>query len=103
VHDDAKRVGNIGLDGSKAKVSPETTIATSESPRAIVLVKAVINTLTAFSHGEFPCWAKAGAASRSVKIVTRGDRSEKFSRYFRGTRFMRLSLSGSSFKRRGAP
>ena len=29
----------------------------------MVLVKAVSRTLTAFSHGEFPVWANAGAAS----------------------------------------
>ena len=38
----------------KANVRPATTIATSESPRAMVLVKAVIKTLTAFSQGELP-------------------------------------------------
>ena len=36
-------------------------MATRESPRAIVLVKACCRTLTAFSHGEL-AWAKAGAA-----------------------------------------
>src|ERR1700677_4848678 len=45
----------------KANVKPETTIATRESPRAIVLVNAVCRTFTAFSQGEFAC-AKAGAA-----------------------------------------
>src|SRR5580700_10625209 len=37
-----------------AKVRPDTTIATRESPRAIVLVKACWRTPTAFSHGELP-------------------------------------------------
>ncbi|MGC0779496.1 MAG: hypothetical protein WCD68_20050 [Candidatus Acidiferrum sp.] len=55
----------------KAKVRPATTIATSERPRAMVLVKAVWSTLTAFSHGEVP-WANAGEASRRpiAKAVT---------------------------------
>src|ERR1700730_12004704 len=52
----------------KAKVSPETTIATSESPRAMVLVKASWSTFTAFSQGEFP-WAKAGAARTTTKMA----------------------------------
>jgi hypothetical protein len=74
--DNVKRVGDIGLDGSKAKVRPATTMATSERPRAMVLVKAVIRTLTAFSQGEPPC-ANAGAARSSVKpSVTRGERSQ---------------------------
>src|SRR6185437_12742158 len=46
----------------KAKVRPDTTIATSDSPRAMVLVNAVSKTLTAFSQGELPAWANAGAA-----------------------------------------
>src|SRR6202167_3479519 len=50
----------------KAKVRPATTIATSERPRAMVLVKAVIRTLTAFSQGEAPC-ANPGAAKSNVK------------------------------------
>ena len=45
-----------------AKVNPDTTIATRERPRAIVLVNAVIKTLTAFSQGELPvACAKAGS------------------------------------------
>ncbi len=36
----------------KAKVSPDTTMATSDSPRAIVLVNACWRTFTAFSDGE---------------------------------------------------
>src|ERR1700733_16323607 len=86
-----------------ANVSPETTIATSESPRAIVLVKAVISTLTAFSHGELP-WAKAGIASKSTKqIAINGERGEKLARQLRRTRFMRLSLSPSNFTAREVP
>jgi hypothetical protein len=53
-----------------------------ETPRAMVLVKAVIKTLTAFSQGEVPVWAKAGAARRSVKpMVTRGERSQELRTY----------------------
>src|SRR5579872_6042340 len=46
----------------KANVKPETTIATRDNPRAMVLVNAVSSTLTAFSQGELPACAKAGAA-----------------------------------------
>src|SRR5579871_2000858 len=46
----------------KAKVRPDTTIATRDNPRAMVLVNAVSKTLTAFSQGELPVWANAGAA-----------------------------------------
>jgi hypothetical protein len=58
----------VCLDGANAKVSPETTIATSDSPRAMVLVKACCKTFTAFSQGEFAC-AKAGAASTSANAA----------------------------------
>src|SRR4030081_1932072 len=51
----------------KAKVNPETTMATSDSPRAMVLVKACCKTPTAFSHGEFAC-ANAGAARKNPAI-----------------------------------
>ena len=78
-------------------------MATSESPRAMVLVNAVMSTLTAFSQGELPCCAKAGAARRSTRqIASTGDRSEKLARQFRKARFMRLSLHRSDFKMRGA-
>src|SRR6266478_243104 len=53
----------------KAKVRPETTIATKERPRAIVLVNACCRTLTAFSQGEAP-WAKAGAANNRPRAAT---------------------------------
>src|ERR1700691_3352794 len=91
----------------KAKVRPATTMATSERPRAMVLVKAVIKTLTAFSQGEVPC-ANAGAARSSVKPrVTRGERSQEVRRYFERNRFMfGLSLSRPSFGKgplRGSP
>jgi hypothetical protein len=58
-----------------AKVRPETTMATSERPRAMVLVNEVCRTLTALSQGELPCWAAAGPARRSARpIVTRDER-----------------------------
>src|SRR5207245_4396382 len=50
------------------KVRPDTTIATKERPRAIVLVNACCSTLTAFSQGEAP-WAKAGAAKSSPRAA----------------------------------
>src|SRR2546430_7994192 len=52
----------------KAKVRPETTIATKDRPRAMVLVNACCRTLTAFSQGEAP-WAKAGAASNRPRAA----------------------------------
>jgi hypothetical protein len=70
--DDVEGIGDVCLDCSKANVRPATTIATSESPRAIVLVKAVIKTLTAFSQGELPPCAKVGAArKRPMAAVAR--------------------------------
>src|SRR5260221_12705212 len=52
----------------EGKVRPATTMATSERPRAMVLVKACCSTLTAFSHGEVPVWPKAEAArNRATK------------------------------------
>src|SRR6267142_5885844 len=53
-----------------ANVSPATTMATSESPRAIVLVNACCRTLTAFSHGEFPVCAKTGDAKSKLTAIT---------------------------------
>src|SRR5258708_4476167 len=56
----------------EGKVRPATTMATSERPRAMVLVKACCSTLTAFSHGEVPVWPKAGAArNRATKPVVK--------------------------------
>src|SRR5258708_19365862 len=57
----------------KAKVRPATTMATSERPRAMVLVKACCNTLTAFSHGEAPAWPNAGPARNrmTTAVVTK--------------------------------
>jgi hypothetical protein len=68
--DHMERVGDVGFNGAKAKVKPETTMATSDSPRAMVLVKACCRTLPAFSHGELAC-AKAGAATSRAKIRLR--------------------------------
>src|ERR1700730_2045968 len=48
-----------------AKVSPDTTMATSESPRAMVVVKACCSTLAAFSQGELAC-ARAVDTTSSV-------------------------------------
>src|SRR6266568_3043918 len=58
----------------KAKVRPATTMATSERPRAMVLVKACCSTLTAFSHGEVPVWPKAGAARNKATRAVVGNR-----------------------------
>ena len=93
--DDIERIGDVSLDGSKAKVRPATTMATSERPRAMVLVKACCSTLTAFSQGEVPC-ANAGAA-----MVTTAERSKNLAKYFTRTAFMTLSLSLSSFRMKG--
>src|SRR5580658_6046083 len=72
----------------KANVRPATTIATSERPRAMVLVNAVIRTLTAFSQGEAPC-ANAGAAKSSVKLkATRGERTRALRTYLRRNSFI---------------
>src|SRR5277367_248281 len=82
-----------------AKVRPATTMATSERPRAMVLVKAVIKTLTAFSQGEFP-WAKAGAArsssareKRTARVV-RSWRAKIFQHPFMGTPRLRFCIAG---------
>jgi hypothetical protein len=75
VHDNIYAIADVGFDRANANVRPETTIATRDSPRAIVLVNACCNTLTAFSHGELAC-AKTGAARRrprNVKSTTRAD------------------------------
>src|ERR1700730_1657935 len=91
----------------KAKVRPATTLATSERPRAMVLVNAVWSTLTAFSHGEVPVWANAGAARKSAKArVTRGERSKELRTDLQTNRFIvGFSLSLQSFKKvpRGGP
>src|SRR6266436_1374104 len=49
----------------KAKVSPATTIATKDSPRAIVLVNARRRTLTAFSQADSPLTCANAADARS--------------------------------------
>jgi hypothetical protein len=52
VHYNIHAIAHIGFYRANAKVSPDTTMATRERPRAIVLVNACCRTLTAFSHGE---------------------------------------------------
>ena len=52
VHDNIYAIADVCFDRANAKVSPDTTMATRDSPRAIVLVNACWRTLTAFSHGE---------------------------------------------------
>src|SRR6266849_11207614 len=71
-----------------ANVNPETTMATSDGPRAMVLVKACCRTLTAFSHGEFAC-AKAGTARARVAAAMPNPRaSNRKRRTNRERRFM---------------
>src|SRR5580704_8088738 len=74
----------------KAKVSRVTTIATSERPRAMVLVKAVSKTLTAFSQGELPPCANTGAARNRATVEARTARVE---RSRQETIFQRLFMS----------
>jgi len=69
VDDDVERVADVCFNRANAKVRPDTTIATKERPRAIVLVNACCRTLTAFSQGEAP-WPKAGAANNRPRAVT---------------------------------
>src|SRR5882762_1936448 len=76
-----------------ANVSPATTIATSERPRAMVLVKACCKTFTAFSHGEFPACAKAGEARAKLTTIAPRFRVVCLSRaLFRQNDFIRVSL-----------
>src|ERR1700720_3044066 len=61
-----------------AKVRPDTTIATRERPRAIVLVKACWRTPTAFSHGELPvACAKAGSARKRLHAAANKKRERE--------------------------
>jgi hypothetical protein len=84
-----ERVSDVRLDRAKANVSPDTTIATSDSPRAMVLVKAVSSTLTALSHGELPAWARAGPArTRITTIATKHGRNQEARRILRRGRFI---------------
>jgi hypothetical protein len=70
-----------------ANVSPATTIATKLNPRAIVLVNAVCNTFTAFSHGEFPVCANEGAArARPTGAVRKKRERQQHRRIIRFTR-----------------
>src|SRR5580700_1603612 len=94
VHNDIDGVADICFDRAKAKVRPATTIATSERPRAIVLVKAVWSTLTAFSHGEAPAWARTGDASTSKAIKTSaGRRARRKHSGYLGVGFMKRTSS----------
>src|SRR5579885_37156 len=78
----------------KAKVRPETTMATSESPRAMVLVNACCRTFTAFSHGEAPAaWANAGAASRSATTDAAKMRTERNQPRKGKARFLMIHLT----------
>ena len=77
VDDDIERVADVCFNRANANVRPDTTIATSESPRAMVLVNACCRTLTAFSHGELPVCANAGAARHRA---TREDRTTRVER-----------------------
>lgn len=73
----------------KANVRPATTMATRERPRAMVLVNAVCRTFTAFSQGEAPAWAKAGAARRkALAVVTRMEERRKKQCARRNARFI---------------
>lgn len=104
VHNDVYGVADIGFDRAKAKVRPATTIATSERPRAIVLVKAVWSALTAFSHGEVPVCASAGHASTSKAIESSAGRraSRKHSGYL-GVGFMKRISSPNRIRGEFSP
>jgi len=92
VNDDVEGIGDVCLNRTKAKVRPDTTMATSDRPRAIVLVNACWRTLTAFSHGELlVVCAKAGAASIKQKIMLRNrGASRENEMVLRRNRFMAL-------------
>src|ERR1700688_1313486 len=74
----------------KAKVSPATTIATSDSPRAIVLVNACCRTLTAFSQGDWPaaCANAAAARIRDAQNAANAGRSQRETDFFRKAFFI---------------
>src|SRR6516165_5876764 len=74
----------------KANVKPATTIDTSDSPRALVVVNACIKTLTAFSQGEPPAaWANAADAKISEQEnVTNAGRSQLATNLFRTNVFI---------------
>src|SRR5580700_5467469 len=81
----------------KANVRPATTMATSERPRAMVLVNAVMRTLTAFSQGELPApCAYAGAATSSPAInvanAAMGRRAILSRRFSRRSNFISVCL-----------
>jgi hypothetical protein len=74
----------------KAKVKPATTMATSERPRAISVVNAVIKTVTAFSQGDVPVvWAKAAVANRmDEENVTNAGQSQRETDFLRKNFFI---------------
>jgi hypothetical protein len=71
LHNHVERIADIGLNGAKANVNPDTTMATSDSPRAMVVVNACCRTLAAFSQGEFACAREADTRNRVMKSVKR--------------------------------
>ena len=72
MHKNLDGVGYVRLDCAKAKVNPETTMATKERPRAMVVVKACCRTLAAFSQGEFACARAADTRNRVMKRANSG-------------------------------
>ena len=63
----------------------------------MVLVNACCRTLTAFSHGEFPCCAKAGAARSKVTATAATFRNPILNRYaFLKSCFIRVRSFGQS-------
>jgi hypothetical protein len=67
-------------------VSPTTTIATRDSPRAIVLVNACCRTLTAFSQGDWPLTAQMPLMQESE--------TERMRRRLTGASGRRISSEG---------
>src|SRR6185436_16632717 len=92
VHNDVQRIRHVRFNRTKAKVNPDTTMATSDRPRAMVVVKACCRTLVAFSQGEF-AWAKTGSARASATSARLNKRSE---RWRKGMDLLRISCETSS-------
>src|ERR1700676_4453776 len=86
----------------KANVSPATTMATRERPRAMVLVNACCRTLTAFSQGEAP-WAKAGPARNRAATEARIGRVERQQRRTFQPFFIPIPRQESCIAMRGKP
>jgi hypothetical protein len=81
----------------KAKVSPVTTIATKDSPRAIVLVNACCRTLTAFSQGDWPLTC----VTERVVTVGLGQRAGRTAQGSDGAESIRLVVArGRATERR---